>query len=385
MEQINDFKSKLKSMPNLQEFDMDENLINKVNSDYYDLINFPKIRTTADSFSIFHLNLRSLTAHFHELQLLLSALKLNFDVIGISETKEQSSGFLSNVDLDGYIFYSQCSNTSAGGVGLYVKENLDHMIRYDLSIAEDEFETIWTEIKNAKSQNILCACTYRHPNTDIKKYIEYMDKIMSKISKESKLVFVMGDFNVNLLNYESHNETNDFINTMVSHYLLPHILHPTRPLLWFESYLSNRKQYVSVNGNTSDELMITHGVPQGSVLGPLLFLMFINDLPNVSKHLTFYLFADDTNIYFESSDLSYIQKIANRELRKVRKWLEANRLALNIDKTNFVIFHSQRQRLTEHIVLKIGKKKIKEESYVKFLGIMLDANLSWKTHMAEII
>ena len=103
------------------------------------------------------------------------------------------------------------------------------------------------------------------------------------------------------------------------------------PLLWFESYLSNRKQYVSVNGNTSDELIITHGVTHGSVLGPLLFLMFINDLPNVSKHLTFYLFADDTNIYFESSDLSYIQKIANRELLKVRKWLEANRLALNID------------------------------------------------------
>ena len=156
------------------------------------------------------------------------------------------------------------------------------------------------------------------------------------------------------------------------------------PLLWFESYLSNRKQYVSVNGNTSDELIITHGVPQGSVLGPLLFLMFTNDLPNVSKHLTFYLFADDTNIYFESSDLSYIQKIANRELRKVRKWLEANRLALNIDKTNFVIFHSQRQRLTERIVLKIGRKKIKEESYVKFLGIMLDANLSWKIHLAEL-
>ena len=88
-------------------------------------------------------------------------------------------------------------------------------------------------------------------------------------------------------------------------------------LLWFESYLSNCKQYVSVNGNTSDELIITHGVPQGSVLGLLLFFIFINDLPNVSKHLTFYLFADDINIYFESSDLSYIQKIVNRELHKV--------------------------------------------------------------------
>ena len=103
---------------------------------------------------------------------------------------------------------------------------------------------------------------------------------------------------------------------------------------------------------------MTHGVPQGSVLGPLLFLIFINDLPNVSKFLQFYLFADDTNIYYESSDLSNIQKILNRELRKVRKWLEANRLALNIEKTNFVLFHSSQRKLTQTIVLKIGKNKI---------------------------
>ena len=215
-------------MPNLQEFDMDKNLINNVNSNYYDIMNFPKIRTTSDSFSIFHLNLRSLTTHFDELQLLLSALKLNFDVIGISETKEQSGVFLSNINLDFYILYSQCSNTSVGGVGLYVKENLDHIIRFDLSIVEEEFETIWVEIKNTKSQNIFCACTYRHSNTDIKKYVEYRDKNLLKISKESKLVFVMGDFNVNLLNYESHNKINDFINTMASRYLLSYILHPTR-------------------------------------------------------------------------------------------------------------------------------------------------------------
>ena len=91
------------------------------------------------------------------------------------------------------------------------------------------------------------------------------------------------------------------------------------PLQWFDSYLAKRQQYVSINGCTSDKLVITHGVPQVSVLGPLLFLIFINDLPSVSKYLTFYLFADDTNIYFESPELSKIEKVVNRELRKVRK------------------------------------------------------------------
>ena len=138
-------------------------------------------------------------------------------------------------------------------------------------------------------------------------------------------------------------------------------------------------QYVSVNGHTSEQLSIMYGVPQGSVLGPLLFLILINDLPKVSEFLNFYLFADDTNIYHESSDLLNIQKIVNRELRKVRKWLEANGLALNIDKTNFVLFHSSQCNLTEHIILKIGNKKLKQENHVHFLGVLLDSTLSWSS------
>ena len=111
-------------------------------------------------------------------------------------------------------------------------------------------------------------------------------------------------------------------------------------LNWFTSYLSYRKQYVSVIGHTSECLKTPCGVPQGSILGPLLFLIYINDLPNVSKHLLFYLFADDTNIYFEAKDLGALQRIMSRELRHVKKRLEADKLALNIEKTNFVVFHS---------------------------------------------
>ena len=111
-------------------------------------------------------------------------------------------------------------------------------------------------------------------------------------------------------------------------------------LEWFRSYLSDRKQYVSVNGSNSNLLSITCGVPQGSVLGPLLFLIYINDLPNASKKLTFYLFADDTNIYYESKDLFNLIKIVNKELRLVKKWLDANTLSLKWTCTlhNFIFY-----------------------------------------------
>ena len=153
---------------------------------------------------------------------------------------------------------------------------------------------------------------------------------------------------------------------------------------WFASYLSYRKQYVSVNGHASDYLDICCGVPQGSVLGPLLFLIYINDLSNVSKQLSFYLFADDTNIYFEASDLFTLQKVMNRELRKIKKWLDANKLSLNIDKTNYVIFHSPARKLTERFVLKFGRKEIFWTDHVKFLGVLLDETLGWKPHLLEL-
>ena len=155
-------------------------------------------------------------------------------------------------------------------------------------------------------------------------------------------------------------------------------------LEWFKSYLSDRKQYVSVNGSNSNLLPITCGVPQGSVLGPLLFLIYINDLPNASKKLTFYLFADDTNIYYESKDLSNLIKIVNKELRLVKKWLDANKLSLNIDKTNYIIFHSSSVKVPSGPDIKIGKKHIKRVKFVKFLGLLLDEHLSWKYHLCEL-
>ena len=155
-------------------------------------------------------------------------------------------------------------------------------------------------------------------------------------------------------------------------------------LNWFKSYLSNRKQYVFLNGESSKLQPITSGVPQGSVLGPLLFLLYINDLPNISKVLKFFLFADDTNIFYESDSPISLQQVVNKELKELSSWLIVNRLSLNIDKTNFIIFHPYNKPLNQHITLKLHKKALSEKDHIKYLGIMIDSTLTWQTHIDKL-
>ena len=155
------------------------------------------------------------------------------------------------------------------------------------------------------------------------------------------------------------------------------------PLAWFESYLTNRKQYVFFNGVSSETLTITCGVPQGSVLGPLLFLIYINDLPNISDKLQFFLFADDTNIYFESDDLLTLERTVNEEIKKLCQWLNVNRLALNVSKTNFVIFRANKP-LYHNVTLIMNRKAIEQTSHVKYLGVFVDEHLNWNHHISHV-
>ena len=107
---------------------------------------------------------------------------------------------------------------------------------------------------------------------------------------------------------------------------------------WITNYLSDRKQYVVYNNTKSDEKHITCGVPQGSILGPLLFLLYVNDICNVSDILFPILFADDTNIFLNGKNTDELVQCMNCELNKVVIWLAANKLSLNIKKTHFMIF-----------------------------------------------
>ena len=109
-------------------------------------------------------------------------------------------------------------------------------------------------------------------------------------------------------------------------------------LKWFESYLHSRQQYVFLDGAFSATIHVNCGVPQGSILGPLLFILYINDIATCSEILRLILFADDTNIFYSNSDRSEIENVVNAELRKLSTWFKANKLSLNATKTNFIIF-----------------------------------------------
>ena len=152
-----------------------------------------------------------------------------------------------------------------------------------------------------------------------------------------------------------------------------------------KSYLSDRKQFVSINGYDSEIKDVTCGVPQGSSLGPLLFLLYINDLRLCLSETGCGHFADDTFIVFNSKKTKTIETVINYELKKVSKWLRLNKLSLNAAKTEVIFFRSSRHSLDyDKLSIKMNGFKLTPVDYIKYLGMYIDKNLDWNQHILEL-
>ena len=152
------------------------------------------------------------------------------------------------------------------------------------------------------------------------------------------------------------------------------------------SYLSNRQQYTSVEGNKSDLEPITWGVPQGSVLGPLLFLLFINDLPN-SCNMNSWLFADDTSLGVSANSYEVLENRLNIEMNKVQNWLFTNKLSVHYGKkTQYILFipQSRAKEKPESFTLKMANNVIQQTKIYKYLGILIDEHLNWKPQIDRL-
>ena len=184
---------------------------------------------------------------------------------------------------------------------------------------------------NSSFHNVFRLEAVSNQKSQSQQSIQLSDKIARAIDDKKFVVGIFVDLSkaFDTLNHE-------ILLTKLAHYGIRGIAND-----WFRSYLSNRKQCVSFNNFLSAECMITTGVPQGSILGPLLFLLYINDICNSSSLLHFVLYADDTNIFFSSKNIDDLCTIVNMELRCVMQWFICNRLSVNIKKTNFVLFDRQ--------------------------------------------
>ena len=157
-------------------------------------------------------------------------------------------------------------------------------------------------------------------------------------------------------------------------------------LNWFSSYLKERKQKTFANGVLSDSCTIKCGIPQGSILGPLLFLVYINDLPSCDLYSKVRMFADDTSLTIASDNTNILEQKMNHDIFEIQMWLKANKLSLNVVKTKYMIIASQNKiRQLEHqFQIEVNQQPLKREKGYKYLGIEIDESLTWKDYINRI-
>ena len=210
----------------------DDDNVPLINCTYEDIESF-KLKKTDKELSFFHLNIASLSKHKEELETSLSLLKHKFDIIALTETRIKNNATLNyDINLNGYNVCSTPTESDKGGTLIYITNSLKYRERKDLDeimYKEYDLEATFLEIINTDSKNIICGCIYRHPKMDLDDFnINHLNKLLEKINKEKKSIFLLGDFNVDLMNTDKDSNTENFFDCLTSHLLVPHIIYPTR-------------------------------------------------------------------------------------------------------------------------------------------------------------
>ena len=234
---------------------------------------------------------------------LLYDINYAFDIIGITETWIRSKctdNIIVNIDLPGYTFLSQPTQQRVGGVGVYIKNSLKFHSRDELNLCRTECETFWIDIENQLDKNIICCIIYRHPNSNLECFLNQLFTLIEKENTENKYCFLLGDFNIDLLNYDTHTQTEDFINTLNSYFFEPHIIKPTRitdhTATLIDNIFFNSVDFDAISGNLIFDLT-----------DHLSNFLIINDLKPSSKKE--YLYRRDFSNFNEQSFLSAFKKI----------------------------------------------------------------------------
>ena len=202
---------------------------NSVSSRYYTPAEFLSSNPSINSFSILHLNISSLSKHIDELRSLLAVLDHPFDVLAITETRLRDQNPTSNIDLIGYEFIHTPTSSHCGGAGIYVRNNYQYEVLSSYSKSIDNVsESIFIEIKNKREKPMIFGCIYKHPAVANQFLEQFLESALNEISKENKICAMAGDFNFDLLKYETHVETSKFYDLFSAYSYRPLILHPTR-------------------------------------------------------------------------------------------------------------------------------------------------------------
>ena len=229
------------------------------------------------------------------------------------------------------------------------------------------------------TNNLLCAQQYgfkKNSSTELAA-LELLDRVLDQLDKHKIPI----NFHIDLFKaFDSLRH--DILLDKLTYY---GITNPVRKLI--ESYLSNRTQFVQIGNQASTMKPVLTGVPQGSIIGPLLFNIFINDIVKASQKFAFILYADDTtlNSTLDSfgNDTEEIQNSIVRELKNIFKWLDVNKLCLNVTKSKFMIFQMPQKKVPQ-LSFDIDGLQIDQVYEFNFLGLIIDANLNWKAHLNAI-